>query len=416
MKRYFLLFLTYCLAVFCWLGIVPLIACRVHRMVFEGNVLNSFSNLYSLNVTSIVMLFTPEHVAIDIMRGSAIVAVFLCTFILLVFLREQIVNGGPPELFNLENAPEADPQEPQVEDNRIQEQLNRLNLELEDMRGHVAAGLANMNERIHQFREQGIEVDVPEHLRDLINLDVDALTEQLRNGAVNRNLAHDLRSINNVLETHNQQEGQNEHNDTSSDQEVNGNLGDLEEERNNIAHLIDTVRNVIDHDTEPREDLRELMNMDADRLTDYIREGRNDNRNLNNLIQMMDHNEEGDQDDDGQGNDEEGQDEQDNPQVIAEQQQDGGNAEEGDNWGRDVERIVEDLTWQRLFGLDGSLVFIEHVIWMISLNIIFIIVWSEFLFCFKINYMCFQCFSLVNLENSFFIWQIFGRKECTLKQ
>jgi len=37
----------------------------------------------------------------------------------------------------------------------------------------------------------------------------------------------------------------------------------------------------------------------------------------------------------------------------------------------DVERIVEDLTWQRLLGLDGSFVFIEHVFWVISLNVVF---------------------------------------------
>ena len=336
------------------------------------------------------MLFTPEHVAMDIMRGSAIVAVFLCTFILLVFLREQIVNGGPPELFNFENAQEADPQEPQVEDNRIQEQLNRLNLELEDMRGHVAAGLANMNERIHHFREQGINVDVPEHLRDLINLDVDALTEQLRNGAVDRdNLAQDLRNLNNVLETRNRQDDQSGTDDSSSDREMNGNLGDLEEERNNISHLIGTARNTMDNDAGHHEDLRELMNMDSNQLNDYLREGRNDPQNLNNLIQMMDHNNEANQEDNGQDVEEDEQGEQENPQAIQEQQQEGGNPEEGDNWGRDVERIVEDLTWQRLFGLDGSLVFIEHVIWMISLNIIFIIVCSKLSFRLSVNFKLF---------------------------
>ncbi len=38
----------------------------------------------------------------------------------------------------------------------------------------------------------------------------------------------------------------------------------------------------------------------------------------------------------------------------------------------------EELTWERLLGLDGSLVFLEHVFWVVSLNTLFILV---FAFC-----------------------------------
>jgi len=42
------------------------------------------------------------------------------------------------------------------------------------------------------------------------------------------------------------------------------------------------------------------------------------------------------------------------------------------------DRAAEELTWERLLGLDGSLVFLEHVFWVISLNSLFILV---FAFC-----------------------------------
>lgn len=49
------------------------------------------------------------------------------------------------------------------------------------------------------------------------------------------------------------------------------------------------------------------------------------------------------------------------------------------NWNpMDWDRAAEELTWERLLGLDGSLVFLEHVFWIISLNTMFIF---TFAFC-----------------------------------
>ncbi|XP_037085050.1 E3 ubiquitin-protein ligase MARCHF6-like [Pollicipes pollicipes] len=49
------------------------------------------------------------------------------------------------------------------------------------------------------------------------------------------------------------------------------------------------------------------------------------------------------------------------------------------NWNpMDWDRAAEELTWERLLGLDGSLVFLEHVFWVVSLNTLFILV---FAFC-----------------------------------
>lgn len=53
-------------------------------------------------------------------------------------------------------------------------------------------------------------------------------------------------------------------------------------------------------------------------------------------------------------------------------------ADEG-NWNPiEWDRAAEELTWERLLGLDGSLVFLEHVFWVVSLNALFILV---FAFC-----------------------------------
>ncbi|XP_066593541.1 E3 ubiquitin-protein ligase MARCHF6 [Prorops nasuta] len=55
-----------------------------------------------------------------------------------------------------------------------------------------------------------------------------------------------------------------------------------------------------------------------------------------------------------------------------------GEAEEV-NWNpMEWDRPQEELTWERLLGLDGSLVFLEHVFWVVSLNTLFIMV---FAFC-----------------------------------
>ncbi|XP_060080284.1 E3 ubiquitin-protein ligase MARCHF6-like [Ylistrum balloti] len=63
---------------------------------------------------------------------------------------------------------------------------------------------------------------------------------------------------------------------------------------------------------------------------------------------------------------------------------DGGNngnnaAQDDNNWNPiEWDRAAEELTWERLLGLDGSLVFLEHVFWVVSLNTLFILV---FAFC-----------------------------------
>ncbi|KAF2367689.1 Zinc finger RING-CH-type [Trinorchestia longiramus] len=57
--------------------------------------------------------------------------------------------------------------------------------------------------------------------------------------------------------------------------------------------------------------------------------------------------------------------------------QEGGEGGEDINWNPiEWDRAAEELTWERLLGLDGSLVFLEHVFWVVSLNTMFILVFA----------------------------------------
>lgn len=62
---------------------------------------------------------------------------------------------------------------------------------------------------------------------------------------------------------------------------------------------------------------------------------------------------------------------------------------DNDNW-REWERVADELTWQRLLGLDGSLLFLEHVFWVISLNTLFTVL-------FGMSFLI-SCFSFISIE------------------
>lgn len=54
-----------------------------------------------------------------------------------------------------------------------------------------------------------------------------------------------------------------------------------------------------------------------------------------------------------------------------------GQAQDDVNWNLMEWDRAEELTWERLLGLDGSLVFLEHVFWVASLNTLFILVFGR---------------------------------------
>uniref|UniRef100_G3SZL8 E3 ubiquitin-protein ligase MARCHF6 n=1 Tax=Loxodonta africana TaxID=9785 RepID=G3SZL8_LOXAF len=77
---------------------------------------------------------------------------------------------------------------------------------------------------------------------------------------------------------------------------------------------------------------------------------------------------------------EEEEDNEEEDDVGMEDGADGNNGAPDDmNWNAlEWDRAAEELTWERMLGLDGSLVFLEHVFWVVSLNTLFILV---FAFC-----------------------------------
>lgn len=91
---------VYTLVLVAWLGVVPVTACRVYRFVFSA----SFNNILQLPL----QMFSMDNLVLDAVKGCFIVSMFLCAFISLVWLREQILHGGPQEWLILENPNEAD--------------------------------------------------------------------------------------------------------------------------------------------------------------------------------------------------------------------------------------------------------------------------------------------------------------------
>lgn len=83
-----------------------------------------------------------------------------------------------------------------------------------------------------------------------------------------------------------------------------------------------------------------------------------------------------DEDDDGEEDEEEEDDEEGREEDAADANNGG---QEDLNWNAlEWDRAAEELTWERMLGLDGSLVFLEHVFWVVSLNTLVILV---FAFC-----------------------------------
>lgn len=94
------------------------------------------------------------------------------------------------------------------------------------------------------------------------------------------------------------------------------------------------------------------------------------------------------------------------PQNIAEGQVNGEgdeNAGDDNNWIPMEWDRPDELTWERLLGLDGSIAFLEHVFWVVSLNTLFILVFAfcpyhmgltalSFLGKFSLTFMKYTCY------------------------
>lgn len=229
--------LVYTMVLISWLGIVPLTAARIYHAVF-------YLSMQEILVLPI-SIFRTEQILPDVLKGCFLLIIFICTFISLVWLREQIIHGGPYDFLNIERD----------------------------------AGAQNGVEEQHQ-------PTVEQHADGVANGEVHDQAEDMDDNADDeerraRPLAED------------------NHEQMTTNREVEG---------------------------EP------LRPEQADRAQPRAA---NEDRPAQEVPQPE------------------------------------------DNW-RDLDRLGDELTWQRLLGLDGSLVFLERVVWVISLDTLFTIVFGEF--------------------------------------
>ena len=246
----------YTLVAIAWLGVVPLTAYRIYKCLFSG----SPSALFTLPID----LLSTENLFSDGFYGCCVVTCALCTFIALVWLREQIMRGGGPEW---------------LDPNANGGQVNGGNIGNEvpvEAQGNVD-DVNNVNDPI-------------EHAFDGENENAPLLPQQRA------------------------------HNDQDEAQAVVQNVLGLVEDAPEVQ-----VNNEANNAPVQNGGVQPVAPPPPPAVV---------------------------------------------PAVVAQ--------DEGDWIPGEWDRAGEELTWERILGLDGSLVFLEHVFWVVSLNTLLIII---FAFC-----------------------------------
>lgn len=254
--------LHYTLVAIAWLGVVPLTACRIYKCLFTGSV----SSLLTLPMD----LLSTSNIGHDIVYGSMVVACTMTSFIGLVWLREQIVNGGIPGWLNRNGA----------ENELVQP-------------GEQPPAVAVVND-------------------DNNNVEQAAAADGEEQGNIHDNV-DDVAGYSDEEESTDMEDTSSNGSDMSLDPENILENDDVEDEGFGVQ------------DDGGAPELQPAgLPVDGDLPADN-------------------------------------------------------NQQDGLNWnGLEWDRAAEELTWERMLGLDGSLVFLEHVFWVVSLNTLFILV---FAFC-----------------------------------
>lgn len=273
----------YTLVAIAWLGVVPLTAYRIYKCLFSG----SPSALFTLPID----LLSTENLFSDSFYGCCVVTCALCTFIALVWLREQIMRGGGPDWL--------DP-----------------------------------NANVGQVNGGNIGHEVPVEAQEDVN---------------------NVQNINDPIEQAFDGENENE---------------------NENAPLLAQPRANYDQPAN-------LENVQDPHIADDLPGGQENNAAVDNIQQEQD-----------------GQRAIEAvapppppavlPAVVAQ--------DDGDWIPNDWDRAAEELTWERILGLDGSLVFLEHVFWVVSLNTLLILI---FAFCpYYIGQFILEIFDLTSLASA----------------
>lgn len=326
--------LHYTLVAIAWLGVVPLTACRTYRALFSGPLdlvrvnigfsilllfcshrrieIDEKADSFYLQIMSLPMdMLSAENISSDVFHGCFVVTCTLFAFIGLVWLREQILHAGGPDW------------------------LERDNVQLPP----VDNPPPNIEPPVQQLREQGAlqqqEIqdnnNVPPFVDEPVILPEHSNNDDLENADEHR------AEENNVPD--NPRIDEREEIGRDAEPQVAARNADepIEPPARDLEPLI------VPQDMEPLIPLRDIEQLAPPR----------------NELDI----------DGEQANARVGEGWRDQAQGQAQ-----GEAEEA-NWNPlEWDRPAEELTWERLLGLDGSLVFLEHVFWVVSLNTLFIMV------------------------------------------
>lgn len=318
--------LVYTFVMATWLGLVPLTAARIYNCIFYL----SFQDI----VTTPIQLLKMDHLFNDILKGSLLLVVFVCTFISLVWLREQIIIGGPQHFLNFDADNEAEDgvnnDDDSSEDSENEEEDD------DDDDDEEESGSDEFEEDGEFFEE--VSDGPPE---PVVYVDDDGLLNHRE--AVARGhpgaLAYEERRRDMFQARYGFRPGMpgQPYDDMRDDENEIVENAPFENAPETSSSSSSPPEPAVPAEPEdripPPMEPEPIVPRAAARANRRIRRQRE------------------------------------NAEAVDQADQD-------DNW-RDWDRFGDELTWQRLLGLDGSLIFLEHVFWVISLNTLFTVMFGK---------------------------------------
>ncbi|KAF7492372.1 E3 ubiquitin-protein ligase MARCH6 [Sarcoptes scabiei] len=273
----------YTLVATAWLGLIPLTAYRIYMFLFNY----SWNDVMNLTAE----FYKPETLFSDEFYGCCVVTCTLCTFIFVLWLREQIIRIGAPDWLER-------PFERNVFFRFLIRDQNNQNNDNED-------------------EDDGDDDD---------------------------------------------EEDENEEGQEDIDgEEING-------DEENVEQV--TVANLVENRSE--------IGVNTQQSIDNSASDSNENNNL--MVNQNDNNIEANDVEVGQPLEDDNNDQVGINDANGDNQVQPNNPVVAQDWNPVIEwdRGAEDITWERVFGLDGTFAFLENVFWVITLNTLFILGFAFF--------------------------------------